>query len=416
MSRIFTVKMPDIGEGVVEGEVIEWLKKEGDALKQDEPVIIVMTDKATVELPSPSPGKLIKQYYKPGQMAIRDKPLYDIELAGESATVQSKEEASVTAPAAPLKIKTEAQPESVKEQPSQTVAEGGKALAAPPMRKLARDLGVDINKVAGSGKDGHITAEDIKSYLSKAPGPAASKAPGTQILHLPEDEEVPIVGIRNLMARKMKESNEEIPHFSYFEQVDATRLVQLRDKVKEEADKKGVHLTYMPLFIKALSLTIKQYPNVNSMLDPASNTLVVHKHHNVGIAIATQLGLIVPVLKDVEKMTLSEVIKAYDGLKQKALAGKLHPNDMKDSTITISNFGVLGGGGLWATPIINYPEVAILAVARIQKQPMVKNDEVAIRDVLNLSWSFDHRVIDGDLAASISHYFSTLIHNPAQLL
>jgi pyruvate dehydrogenase E2 component (dihydrolipoamide acetyltransferase) len=398
MSTIFTVKMPDIGEGVVEGEIVEWLKKIDDSVQQDEPVVIIMTDKATVELPSPYPGKLVKQYFAPGQMAQCDRPLYDIET---SEKISSKQETSAM------------QPESINKRIPPSIKESREScahvLAAPPVRKLAHDLGLDIETISGTGKNGIVTVGDLKQQVL----PQASVS---QVLHLPEDEEIPLVGVRKLMARKMKTAKVEIPHFSYFEQVEATRLIQLRQNVKEQADKEKIHLTYMPFFIKALSLTIQQYPMVNSMIDLASSKIVIHKHQNIGIAISTATGLIVPVLKYVENMPLIEIIKNYEALKQKAKERKLLPQEMKEATITISNFGVLGGGGLWATPIINYPEVAILAIAKIQKQPVIKNETVVARDVINLSWSFDHRVIDGDLAASISHTFSMLIQNPAPLL
>lgn len=407
MGKIYTVNLPDIGEGVVEGEIIEWLKQPNDLLAQDEPVVVVMTDKATVELPSPYPGKLVKQYFKPGEKAIKDKPLYDIELVQEESVPPHSEIVPAEESAAP--------PRAVPVPPAamHPEAKNSKALAAPPTRKLARDLGIDINQIAGTGKEGRVTAEDIaQSYAASSAKPPATTPP----LRLEGDLEKPIVGIPNLMAKKMAEANDQIPHFSYFEQLDATRLVQLRHSFKEEAAKQGIHITYMPFIIKALSLSLHRYPIVNSSIDTVNNSVIIHQEHNVGIAISTKQGLIVPVLKNVQKMSLIEVIKAFDNLKMRAGSGKLLPSDMRDSTITISNFGVLGGGGMWATPIINFPEVAILGIARIHKQPIVRNDHVVIRDMLNLSWSFDHRIIDGDLAASFSHHLSTLLQNPAPLL
>lgn len=387
MPKLFTVKFPDIGEGVVEGEVVEWLKKPGDMLAQDEHVVIVMTDKATVELPSPYPGKLVKQYIQPGQIAIKDKPLYDIETESE---VKEKE------------VKTEI---VEKVTPVKTVSKSeGKALATPVVRKLAKELNIPIDQVKGTGKEGRVTTEDLKRHTI---------AP---IQVDEEDEMRPLIGIRHLMAKKMAESKRNIPHFSYFEKVDVTRLIKLKEKTQQEAIQEGIKITYMPFLIRALSLTIAKYPEINSTLDMEKSTLIVHHAHNIGIAVATSMGLIVPVLKDVQKMSLRDLIRNYDELKRKAMENRLHPSDMKEATITISNFGVAGGSGLWATPIINFPEVAILAVARIQKQALIKNDEVVVRDALNLSWSFDHRVIDGDTAAHVSRYFGSLIHNPASLL
>lgn len=412
--KIFTVNLPDIGEGVVEGEVIEWLKQPNDTLKQDEAVVVVMTDKATVELPAPYPGKLHKQYYSQGQIAIKDQPLYDIvcddllpEILPENNEKKTK----------PLEIKHP--PSEVAKQPQGQLHQKiphGKALAAPPTRKLARELGVDINQITPSLENGIILRADVIKFHANSASPKPEKIANTLAIVMPDDEEIPLIGIRNLMAKRMSESKRLIPHFSYFEQIDATHLVQLRKKFKEEAAKQHISVTYMPFLIKALSLSLKQYPYVNSSVDAVQNKIILHKQHNVGIAINTEKGLIVPVLKNVQLMKLVDVIQRFEELKERALRGKLQPLDMKDATITISNFGVLGGEGLWATPIINYPEVAILAVSKIHKEAVVKNSAIAVRDSLNLSWSFDHRVIDGDMAASFSHYFGMLVQNPAPLI
>lgn len=382
--------MPDIGEGVVEGEVIEWLKSVGQEIKQDEPVVVVMTDKATVELPAPMPGKLSRQYFQPGQMAQRDKPLYDLEYESKETPVLSKEEKPapkpITTPNAPI-----------------TSAKG---LAIPAVRKMARDLGIDLEKVQGTGPGGRILAEDLKGSLA---------APAPKIPKVDDDEETPLVGIRHQMAIRMAESHAFIPHFSYFEQADATRLIQLKERLKDDATQEGIRMTFMPLLIRALSLTLQQHPRVNSSYDAQNNKLILHKHHHIGIAFSTPQGLIVPVMKDVQNLALADLVRQFETLKQKALEGKLQPSDMRDATITISNYGVLGGKGLFAIPIIHSPQVAILAVAKIHKQPIVKHDQVVACDLLNLSWSFDHRVIDGEQAAIFSHHYCALIQNPAAL-
>lgn len=405
MGKLLTVNMPDIGEGVVEGEVVEWLKNAGDTLKQDEPVVVVMTDKATVELPAPRPGKLAKQYFQPGQIAVKDQPLYDIEVEGAAEAAEA-ERPQAAAPAAP-KRKEAPCPAKVAGSPAGIA--GRKGLATPPVRHLAKQLGIDLALVRGTGKDGRITVDDLK-------GATGAVAPPAPIVAQEGDQERPLIGVRRLMAERMTASKDHIPHFSYFEKVDATRLVALREKVKEEASAEGIHVTYMPFFIRALSLCINQYPEINSSLDESSNKLIIHGHQNIGVAVAGPQGLVVAVLRDVQKMALEALIRAYEDLKKRATAGSLLPSETKGSTITISNFGVLGGAGLWATPIINYPEAAILAVDRIQKQPMVKNNEVVVRDVLNVSWSFDHRFIDGEMGAAISRDYCALIQNPAPLL
>lgn len=399
--RVYTFCLPDIGEGVVEGEVVEWLKKEGDTVSQDEPVVIVMTDKATVELPSPYPGIIHKHYYKPGQIAIKDKPLYDILLSEDSTEPMKtgKEEKAVAPSSTIEKPKKTKKSESDQKNNSQ-------AIAIPKVRHAAKEWNIDLNQVSGSGPEGRVTEKDL--HLA-----ASNKASKPHEL-LEGDKELPLVGIRGLMARKMHETH--IPQFSYFEQSDVTRLIQLRQNIKEKAIQEGIHLSFMPFFIRALSLTIVQFPQMNASLNMNAGKAILHKQQHVGIAMASNQGLIVPVLKNVESMGLTELIKAYEELKKKAVTNQLVSQEMKGATITISNFGVLGGEGTWATPMISDPEVAILAVARMRKAPVVKGEEIVVREILPLSWSFDHRLIDGELAAQISHYYCTLLKNPASLL
>lgn len=392
MSKIHTVQLPDIGEGVVEGEVISWLKKVGTPVAKDEPVVVVMTDKATVELPAPVAGKIKQHFYEAGQVALVGKPLYSIEH-GEGAAEQ---------PIAEPK-KAEPPKEKAKKTPSPSLPtatlEGG-SLALPATRHLAHELGVDLETIHGSGKDGRIEPYDLRV------------APTSQ----EQQPRQPITGIRRLMFKKMTESKRTIPHFSYFERVDVSRLIQLRTKVGEEALKEHINLSFMPFFIRALSLTIKKYPIINASVDAEKLELLMHPHHNIGIAVSSEHGLIVPVLKNVEEMNLITLVHEYETLKQNALANASTPQEMRDGTITISNFGGLGGDGVWATPIINPPEVAILAIAKIAPMPVVVNGQTVVRNMANLSWSFDHRVIDGHLAALVSHHFAQLIYNPGLLL
>lgn len=408
MGRVYTVRMPDIGEGVVEGEVIQWLKKVGDSVGQDEPVVIVMTDKATVELPSPYPGKLTKQHYQPGQNAIKDQPLYEIELApGVSAAGQDIENQEampaqhMTTPLAPA-------PEIV-DIPVRPRQEGARALAKPPVRKLAKELAVDINTIPGSGPGGRVILEDIRTHFQKSS--ATHEVP--VVTPLEGDEVRPLQGIRRLTARHVAASKASIPHFTYCDTADVTHLVEFRHKLQREAQKRGLHLTFTPLFLRALTLTLKEYPEFNAVFDARVDALVVRQRHNIGIAMKTRLGLIVPVLKNVQRMTFEELVRSYDELRKRAVEGKLKPQDMKDATITLSNFGT--EGGRWATPVINAPEVAILATARIHPEAVVRSEQVVIHPLLNCSWSFDHRVIDGDMAATFSNTFIKLLENPIRL-
>ncbi|MBA3817025.1 MAG: 2-oxo acid dehydrogenase subunit E2, partial [Parachlamydiaceae bacterium] len=344
-NQIFTVRLPDIGEGVVEGEVIEWLKQVGDPIKQDEPVVVVMTDKATVELPSPYPGVLFKQYFRVGEISIKDKPLYDIKLDMALPVSERAQE----------KVKADIEPAmglSTPQQDSQICSfspenrENKQVLATPKVRGLAKDIGVDLQGLIGTGKEGRISKADLKQHGDPtAPLAIPAGQYKTALLHLQDDEEMPLLGIRGLMAKKMAEGHAQIPQFSYFEQVEATRLIQLRANTKEKAGREGINLSYMPFFIRALSLTIMQFPLMNSCVDVPSAKIFIHQQHNIGIAMASPQGLIVPVLKSVQVMSLEEIIKAYEALKKKSNEGKLSPSDMKEATITITNFGVLEGAG-----------------------------------------------------------------------
>ncbi|SCC90584.1 Lipoamide acyltransferase component of branched-chain alpha-keto acid dehydrogenase complex [Chlamydiales bacterium SCGC AG-110-P3] len=430
MTQVFTVVLPDIGEGVVEGEVIEWLKSVGDAVAKDEPVVVVMTDKATVELPAPYPGVLSQQYVPAGKIGIKDKPLYAVDLADDIKVAKKDlaglsggmvESRGLTAVAAGAEGSTKSDSNCLPRctARSQAVSQTGKSMATPAVRHLAKQLSVDLSAVTGSGDGGRVLAEDLRGTSSSIPN-SGRAAPAvvscTPALRLEGDTETPIVGFRRLTAEKMVEAKYIVPHFAYFDQVDATRLVQLRANLKKEGQKEGVKVTFMPFFIKALSMALTRYRVVNSSVDIHENMILTHKPHNIGIAMSGPNGLVVPVIKGVQEMALSAVIRRFAELKGKALASAVDSQDMKESTITISNFGTLGGGGVYATPIINYPEVAILGVAKIRKQPVVRNDQLAIRDMLNVSWSFDHRIIDGDLAAEFSHAFCELIANPSKML
>lgn len=401
---IYTVNLPDIGEGVVEGEIIEWRKKVGESVIQDEPVVVVMTDKATVELPAPYPGVISKHYFKEGEISIRDKPLYDIQLNNPELAPSR------------LLVEKKAKKESKKSAAAICTSESstrpcemqntGKVLAIPKVRQFAKELGIDLSSIKGTGKDGQVLMSDLSQLQTK-------KIAAAHVHRFDDDEKQPLVGVRGLMARRMEQTH--IPQFSYFEHADVTRLMQMRQKMMGKAIKEGVQLSYMPFFIRALSLIAEKYPVVNSSIDMQAEELLLHKKHNIGVAIASPQGLIVPVLKELQGLNLEQIIRIYEVLKGKAKVNKFSSSDMKEATITISNFGVLGDG-MWATPMISESEVAILAIARMRKMAVVRDDQVVVRDMLPLSWSFDHRVIDGELAAKISRDYCALLNNPAALL
>lgn len=434
---IYTVTLPDIGEGVVEGEVIEWLKELDEEIAQDEAVVVVMTDKATVELPAPYPGKLAKRYYEAGGIAIKDEPLYDIALSAEAAQklrkkdpVKSVEESVGPKQEEPLSLEIKKAPtkepkDFIFQKPLQSSSE--RPLACPSIRKLARDLKIDLADIIGTGAEGRITREDLIQHSLKSTkqstkqsteaknSASPSKPAFVKVPNLEGDEIRPIKGVRLKVAEKMSLSKSQIPHFSLFDRANAKFLMQLRENIKEQAKQRGVHLTYMPFFLKALSKALIDFPDCNASFDHVKNQLHVHKEHNIAIAMKSADGLLVPVLKKINEMSLEETIFSFDTLKRKASEQSLSPEDMSHSSISLSNFGS-EGAGLWVTPVINYPQVAILASGKIRKELIVKDDQAVIAPILPLCWSFDHRIIDGDVAIAFSKRFTQIIENPQELL
>lgn len=436
MNTIQTILLPDLGEGVIEGEIIEWTKLEGDRVEKDETVVVVMTDKATVEMPSPYAGTLKKVYYQPGEVAIKDHPLYDIETADTPTDsikpTQDTQNATTKADTAPQRPDPSPKPiisaeESIPaEKPHVTRPTGSipttKALASPATRKMARDLKIDINRVTGSGPGNRVTKADIARLAATSKplrvGPEGANGPTqhprTPVLSLPDDQRIPFRGLRRKIAERMVESKTVIPHFSYGDEADVSELVRLRYSLKERFLSQGVKLTFMPFLIKALSEALIKFPYINASLDLQQQEIVYHQPHHIGIAVDTPQGLIVPVIRHVEKMSILALAKALNDLGEKTKKGKVDIKDLGGSTVTISNFGAFGG--TFATPIINYPEAAILGIAKIQKKPVIIDDQIVIRQMLYLSWSMDHRIIDGGQCAAFSNYYISIISNPAYLL
>jgi len=361
----FEFKLPDIGEGVVEGEVVRWLVGEGDVLTEDQPMVEVMTDKATVEIPTPRAGKVTRIFFKVGDKVPVGATMIvlDGEAGGGPAAAPTK---AAPAPAA-VAAAAPAVPSSSSD-----------VQATPAVRKLAREKNVDLSRVRGSGSGGRITAEDVER--AAAPGPSPSIAAD------PADERIPFRGLRRRIAENMARSKHTAAHFTYVEEADVTELVLLRERTPGK-------LTYLPFVVKAVVAGLQKYPMLNAMLDEQAQEIVRRKRYHIGIAAATAEGLIVPVVRDAERKSIRQIAQEIDALGEKAKTGKLAPSDLGGSTFTITSLGLLGG--VLATPILNYPEVAILGVHRIRKRPAVFEGQIAIRDLMNLSVSIDHRVVDG---------------------
>jgi pyruvate dehydrogenase E2 component (dihydrolipoamide acetyltransferase) len=388
---MFEFKLPDIGEGVVEGEIVKWLVKEGDRIGEDQPMVEVMTDKATVEIPSPRAGVVAKIHVPEGKMCKVGQVMLQIETASGNGKTQTQ-----TPTQTPTRTQTKPEKPSAP-APASASATGGKALATPATRKLARDLGVDISTVKGSGPNGRVTAEDVKAASGQTQ--QFARAAEEEVRRLPEprvaqgDERVPLRGLRKKIAENMALSKRTAAHFTYVEECDVTELVAYRDRAGARAEERGVKLTYLPFIVKAVCAGLKKFPMCNATLDEAKQEIIYRKSYHIGIGTATKEGLMVAVVRDADRRSIFDLAAEVDRLAKAAREGKARREELTGSTFTITSLGALGG--VLATPIINYPEVAILGVHAFRPQPRVVNGEIVVRTVGNLSVSFDHRVVDG---------------------
>jgi pyruvate dehydrogenase E2 component (dihydrolipoamide acetyltransferase) len=408
----FEFKLPDIGEGVHEGEIVKWLVKEGDIVKEDQPMVEVMTDKATVEIPAPRAGKILKLNGKEGETVKVGSVLVVIEEAG-------------AAPAPTVKLEPKPEPAPTPITPAAATAAPTRVLSTPATRKLARELGIDIALVQGTGPAGRVTDEDVRQFATArtapqapppptpAPKPAAPAYTPASISTDGREERIPLRGIRKRIAEHMHQSKNTAAHFTYVDEVDMTELVQLREQMKPLTEQKGVKLTYLPFIVKACVAALKEMPLLNASLDETTGEIVIKKYYNIGIATATEDGLIVPVVKEADRRSLLEIATEIERLSKAAREGKVALQDLQGGTFTITSLGALGG--LFATPIINYPEVAILGVHEIKKRPVVRDNEMVIRDIMLLSLSFDHRLIDGDVGARFCKRMISYLENPKLL-
>ncbi len=398
----FEFKLPDIGEGVVEGEILKWMVKEGDQVKEDQSLVEVMTDKVNVQIPSPKSGTVSKILARDGEVAKVGQVIVVIDVAGESGSLPTQERRPPMAPSAV---------ESGLAQTMQTSTPVDRVLATPATRKLARELGVEITKVRGTGLQGRVTDEDVKMV---AGGGSATRPVSTEIERGRADERVPLRGVRKAVAERMTKSSNTAAHVTVVEEVDMTELVLLKEAFKGSAEKRGVKLTILPFMIKAVIPALREFPYVNSNLDDGQAEIVLKKHYNIGIAMDTEQGLVVPVMKDADKKDIFAIAGEIERLAQKARAGQLSLDEVHGSTFTITNIGSVGG--LFSTPIIYYPEVAILGVHRISKRPVVREGKIEVRDIMYAALSFDHRVFDGAYAARFMNSLIETVQEPKRLL
>ncbi|HXJ21590.1 MAG TPA: dihydrolipoamide acetyltransferase family protein [Polyangia bacterium] len=388
----YEFKLPDIGEGVVEGEVVRWLVQEGDLLKLDQPMVEVMTDKATVEIPSPRAGRVAKLMFAEGDRC----PVGKVLIVIETDEVGAGGAQTAAAPAPRPGTATVAAP----------VASGaaGAVLATPATRKLARDIGVDIRAVTATGPGGRVTSDDVRSHKQ---APAAAAPPAST-----GDVRIPFRGVRKKIAEALARSKFTAPHATYVEEVDCTELVALRNAVNARVAG-NAKLSYLPFIIKATVAALKKFPQMNSMLDDAAGEIVQRARLHIGLATATEAGLIVPVIRDADRKSIAQISAEIAHLAVATRTGKATREELTGSTFTITSLGAWGG--VMATAIINPPEVAILGVHRIARRPAVVGDAIVIRDLMNLSISFDHRVVDGFDAAQFVGEIKRQLESPSAL-
>ncbi|MCU7963934.1 dihydrolipoyllysine-residue acetyltransferase [Shewanella sp. SM20] len=413
--------LPDIGEGIVECELVEWLVSEGDWVEEDQPIADVMTDKALVQIPAIKAGKIAKLHYRKGQLAKVHAPLFAIEVEQAASAPAATTNTDTVANAAPAAQAVNAEP-----------ARQGKALASPAVRRMARSLDIDLSQVPGTGKHGRVYKEDINRFQQgasnvSAPSVAQVKEAPVQATQTSQtqvptstvtqraDTVEPIRGVKAVMARMMVESVSSIPHFTYCEEFDLTDLVALRESMKVKYSSDEVKLTMMPFFMKSMSLALSQFPVMNSQVNADCTELTYKARHNIGMAVDSKVGLLVPNIKDVQDKSILEVASEITRLTQAARSGRVAPADLKDGTISISNIGALGG--TVATPIINKPEVAIVALGKLQTLPRFNaKGEVEARQIMQVSWSGDHRVIDGGTIARFCNLWKQYLEQPQEML
>lgn len=378
----FELRLPDIGEGIAEGEIVRWIVAEGTAVKEDDLLVEVLTDKANVEIPSPVDGVLARILAPPGRTVKVGEVIAFIETVG-----------AVPVPGAPAKAEKNEAPAAApgkEEVPRPAVpphGPAGEVLATPAVRKLARDLGVDLSNLAGTGPGGRVTEENVRA-AAEASAPAAAREGA--------EERVPFRGRRRMAARKMVLSKSTVPHALLVDEADATNLLAMRASLRDIGESEGVRITLLPFLIQAVVTALRRHPAMNASLDEERGEIVLKKRYDIGLAVDAEDGLVVPVIRDAGEKTIVELAREVERLAEGARSGKLSISDLSGGTFTVTSIGSIGG--LFSYPVINLPEAAILGVHKIVRRPVVREGEIVARDMMYLSLSFDHRLIDGGTA------------------
>lgn len=400
----FDFYMPDIGEGVVEGEIVAWKVKVGDRVKLDQPIVEVMTDKATVELPSPRAGVITKINFQDGQICPVGKVLVTIAEDGEVTTSGPPPS---TAPVVHPPTSAPPRIEVIDVSTPQS-----RVLATPATRRLARQMGVELGRVPASGKHGRVTSDDVRRFTS-APSPSVGRPTPASSTSSGLEERVPLRGMRKRIAESMSRSVHTAAHFTYVEEIDMTELVAVRDRAKARATERGVKLNYLPFIVKAVVSGLKKWPQLNASLDEATQEIVRKKYYHIGIAAQGPQGLAVSVVRDADRRSIFDLSREIERLGEAVRNNTATRDELTGSTFTISSLGKLGG--VLATPIINFPEVAIVGVHKIEEKPAVRNGQIVIRHLMNLSISVDHRLADGWDGAMFLQDVKALLEDPTTM-
>ena len=409
----FVFKLPDIGEGVVEGEVVQWHVSVGDSVSEDDPIVDVMTDKATVTIPSPVSGVISSLSGDVGDMIAVGSSLMEIDSEGEGgapAAEDTEEQEPVSDPDPPKAPEPAPASKAPEPAPSEIQTQTGRVLASPAVRKRARENDVDLSNVRGSGPAGRIRHADLDAFIA-AGGAVSGAPPMAYSLKRTEVTPVKVVGLRRKISEQMSLSKSRIPHFSYFEEVDITELENLRQILNSTRDETQPKLTYLPFIMLALAKIMPDHPECNAHFDDEAGVVNRNAAVNLGIATQTDRGLYVPVVKHVESMDIWKTASEMQRVSGSARDGSASLDELTGSTFTITSLG--REGGLGATPIINHPEVAILGVHKAREMPVARNGAIVIRRIMNLSSAFDHRVVDGADGASLIQHLKRMLENPA---
>lgn len=450
----FEFKLPDIGEGVTEGEIVQWLVSPGDQVREDQPIVEVMTDKATVTITAPKAGKVLETRGKQGSVIPVHSVLlvFDLGEGGADAAPKGSDGPAATAvgdikedlPGMSLLSGAAPKPVSAADVPAKAEYFNAKPLATPATRKLARDLGVDLRHVPPTGPNSRVTKDDVRQMLAApaaparvaeekaapAPAPAAPPpaepqaaapparppvriAPAMSAQGAALEERIPLRGVRKRIFESMSRSKHTAAHFTFVEECDVTALKELRARLRPQAEKQDVKLSFLPFFVKACVAALKKHPTLNAAFDESTQEIVVRRFYNIGIASATEAGLVVPVVRDADKKSILDIARDIARLAEESKNNKLKPEDLGGSTFTITSLG--SQGGLFATPILNFPEVAILGIHQMKQKPVVRDGQIVIGDVMLISLSFDHRIIDGHIGAAFAYEIIGYLENPDRL-